>query len=43
VQVQGMEFVEVRDDKIVVDNMYYDNMAVAAQLGLLPKPAPVTV
>ena len=34
-----MEFVKVRDGKIVVDNLYYDNVAVAAQLGLLPQPA----
>ena len=38
-----MEFVQVRDGKIVVDNMYYDSMAVAAQLGLLPQPAPTAV
>jgi hypothetical protein len=29
-----MELVEVRDGKIVVDNLYYDNSAVMAQLGL---------
>jgi len=34
-----MEFVKVRDGKIVVDNLYYDNLAVAAQFGLLPQPA----
>ena len=39
VQVRGMELVRVRDDKIVVDNLYYDNLAVAAQFGLLPQPA----
>jgi hypothetical protein len=36
-----MELVEVRDGKIVVDNLYYDNMAVMAQLGLVPEGAPV--
>jgi predicted ester cyclase len=36
-QVRGMEFVRMRGDKIVVDNLYYDNLGVAAQLGLLPQ------
>ena len=40
VQLRGMELVEVRDGKIVVDNLYYDNMAVLAQLGLVPEGAP---
>ena len=39
VEMPGMEFVKVRDGKIVVDNLYYDNLAVAAQFGLLPQPA----
>ena len=43
VEVRGMELVEVRDGKIVVDNLYYDNLAVAAQLGLLPQDAPAAV
>lgn len=34
-----MEFVQVRDGKIVVDNLYYDNMASAVQLGLVPEGA----
>ena len=34
VELRGMELVEVRDGKIVVDNLYYDNSAVMAQLGL---------
>src|SRR5262249_46609080 len=38
VEMPGMELVEVRDGKIVVDNLYYDNLAVAAQFGLLPQP-----
>ena len=37
VEVKGMELVRVRDGKVVVDNLYYDNLAVAAQLGLLPQ------
>ena len=40
VEVKGMELVRVRDGKIVVDNLYYDNLAVAAQLGLLPQSVP---
>jgi predicted ester cyclase len=43
VEVSGMELVRVRDGKIVVDNLYYDNLAVAAQLGLLPQDVPTTV
>ena len=41
VELRGMELVQVRDGKIVVDNLYYDNMAVLAQLGLVPEAAPV--
>jgi hypothetical protein len=37
VQIKGMELVEVRDGKIVVDNLYYDFMAAVAQLGLVPE------
>jgi predicted ester cyclase len=37
VEMPGMEFVKVRDGKIVVDNLYYDNLGVAAQFGLLPQ------
>jgi predicted ester cyclase len=39
VELRGMELVVVRDGKIVVDNLYYDNMAVMAQLGLVPEAA----
>ena len=39
VEMPGMEFVKVRDGKIVVDNLYYDNLAIAAQFGLLAQPA----
>jgi steroid delta-isomerase-like uncharacterized protein len=42
VEVPGMELVRVRDGRIVVDNLYYDTLAVAAQLGLLPQAAPTT-
>lgn len=38
VEIRGMELVQVRDGKIVVDNLYYDSMAVLAQLGLVPVP-----
>jgi ketosteroid isomerase-like protein len=43
VEMTGMELVRVRDGKIVVDNLYYDNLAVAAQLGLLPQDTPTPV
>jgi steroid delta-isomerase-like uncharacterized protein len=39
VELKGMELVEVRDGKIVVDNLYYDFMAAVAQLGLVPAGA----
>jgi steroid delta-isomerase-like uncharacterized protein len=39
VEIKGMEFVEVRDGKIVVDNLYYDFMAAVFQLGLMPAGA----
>ena len=38
-ELKGMELVEVRDGKIVVDNLYYDFMAAVAQLGLVPAGA----
>jgi steroid delta-isomerase-like uncharacterized protein len=38
VEVRGMELVQVRDGKIIVDNLYYDSMAVVIQLGLVPVP-----
>lgn len=43
VEVRGMELVRVRDGKIVVDNLYYDNLAVADQFGLLPQDAAAPV
>jgi predicted ester cyclase len=39
VEIKGMELVRVRDGKIVVDNLYYDNLAVLTQLGLVPEGA----
>ena len=39
VEIRGMELVQVRDGKIVNRHLYYDYLAVAAQLGLLPQPA----
>ena len=39
VAIKGMELVEVRDGKIVVDNLYYDFMAAVLQLGLVPEGA----
>jgi steroid delta-isomerase-like uncharacterized protein len=39
VEIRGMEYVEVRDSKIVVDNLYYDFLAAVAQLGLVPEGA----
>jgi steroid delta-isomerase-like uncharacterized protein len=39
VEIRGMELVQVRDGKIVLDNLYYDSMAVLTQLGLVPEGA----
>jgi steroid delta-isomerase-like uncharacterized protein len=39
VEIKGMELVEVRDGKIVVDNLYYDFMPAVFQLGLVPEGA----
>jgi steroid delta-isomerase-like uncharacterized protein len=39
VEIKGMELVEVRGGKILVDNLYYDFMAAVAQLGLVPEGA----
>ena len=39
VEMPGMEYVKMRDGKVIVDNLYYDNLAIAAQFGLLPQPA----
>jgi predicted ester cyclase len=37
VELHGMELVKLRDGKIVVDNLYYDNLTIAVQLGLVPE------
>jgi ketosteroid isomerase-like protein len=39
VELTGMEMVRMRDGKIVVDNLYYDSMAIASQAGLIPEGA----
>ena len=39
VEVRGMEIVELRDGKIVVNTLYYDNLSVLSQLGLVPEVA----
>jgi steroid delta-isomerase-like uncharacterized protein len=39
VEIRGMEVVRVRDGKIVLNSLYYDTMAVAFQLGLVPESA----
>jgi steroid delta-isomerase-like uncharacterized protein len=37
VETKGMEFVELRDGRIVVDNLYYDFASVLIQLGVVPQ------
>ena len=39
VEFKGMELLQLRDGKAVVDHDYWDNMAIAGQLGVLPEPA----
>ena len=39
VEIKGMELVQVRDGKIIIDNLYYDSVAILAQFGLLPQGA----
>ena len=39
VEIRGMEVVVLRDGKVIVNTLYYDNMAVLVQLGLLPEVA----
>ena len=39
IQVAGMEVVQVRDGKVILNTLYYDNLAVAAQLGVIPAGA----
>ena len=41
VEIRGMEIVRVNQDgKIVLNTLYYDNLAVAFQLGLIPEGVP---
>jgi hypothetical protein len=35
VEIKGMEYCLMRDGKLIVNTLYYDNMAVAYQLGLI--------
>jgi steroid delta-isomerase-like uncharacterized protein len=37
VEIPGMELVQVRDGKVILNTLYYDNLAVAVQLGLVPQ------
>jgi steroid delta-isomerase-like uncharacterized protein len=39
VEIRGMELVQVRDGKVILNTLYYDNLAVAVQLGLVPESA----
>ena len=40
VEIAGMELVQVRDGKVVLNTLYYDNLAVAVQLGVVPAGVP---
>jgi ketosteroid isomerase-like protein len=39
IEINCMEMVQVRDGHMVVDTLYYDNLGVLIQLGLIPQPA----
>ena len=39
VEERGMELVQLHDGKIVVNNLYYDNLSSLVQLGLVPERA----
>ena len=39
IEIKGMELVLVRDGKVILNTLYYDNLAVAAQLGVIPEGA----
>ena len=39
VELKGMDLAQMRDGKVAVQHMYYDNMARNRQLGLLPGEA----
>lgn len=40
IEMPGMEVVKMRDGKIIANNLYYDNLAVLIQLGLVPQGVP---
>jgi steroid delta-isomerase-like uncharacterized protein len=41
IEVRGMEYCQVNDDgKLTVNTLYFDNLAVLVQLGLLPEAVP---
>ena len=40
IEIKGMELVLVRDGEVIVNTLYYDNLAVAVQLGVVPEGAP---
>ncbi|HEU5279109.1 MAG TPA: ester cyclase [Gaiellaceae bacterium] len=41
IEVRGMEYCRVNDDgKLTLDTLYYDNVDVMVQLGLLPEAVP---
>jgi hypothetical protein len=40
VEIRGMEMVQVRDGKMIMDNLYYDNASAYVQLGLIPGSSP---
>ena len=41
IEVRGMEYCRVNDDgKLTLDTLYYDNVDVLVQLGLLPEAVP---
>ena len=43
IEMPGMEVVKIRDGKIVANNLYYDNVAVLVQLGVVPRALPAAV
>ena len=41
IEVRGMELCQVNDDgKLILNTLYYDNLAVLVQLGLVPEAVP---
>jgi steroid delta-isomerase-like uncharacterized protein len=39
IEIAGMEIVQVRDGKVVLNTLYYDNLGVATQLGVTQEAA----